>query len=504
MNSHDLFLSHNSMFSAFRSIVCLVTLLALGLTPAAPRLHAQELIQLPDFGDSSGRMMTPTQEQALGQAFFRSLHSQVKINQDPEIEQFIESLGSRLAAHADNPGQPFHFFVVLDPAINAFAGPGGYVGINAGLVLETRSESELASVVAHEIAHVTQRHLMRAFETASRMALPTAAAMLAAILIGTQSPEAGQAALIAAQAGAMQHRIDFTRDNEQEADRVGMHILSRTDFDPRGMPVFFERLQRASRYYGEGPPEFLRTHPVTVSRIADSRGRAEKYPFRQYPDSLGYLLFKAKLRVMTAKRPRDASDHFRATLDQGTALQKSASQYGLGLALLAASRANQAQTVLQELAGRHPGQPQFVNALAKSRLEVGRTTEALALYAEAMDVFPGNRAVMLDYTKALLKTKHYEKARGLLRDYSRGHPPSSEIYQLLAETTGKIGKKAEAHRYLAEYYYAIGRTESAITQAEIGIKAAKGNFYLTAILEERLKRYIAEKDEEEKGEKWPH
>jgi len=493
------------MFSALRSAIAATAITALGLTPVGGAPRAQDLIRLPDIGDSSGRMITPTQERELGQAFFRSLHTQLKINQDPEIEQFIESLGGRLAAHADNPRQPFHFFVVLDPAINAFAGPGGYIGVNAGLVIETESESELASVVSHEIAHVTQRHLMRAFESASRMSLPTAAAMLAAILIGTQSPEAGQAALIAAQAGAMQQRIDFTRDNEQEADRVGMHILSRTDFDPRGMPAFFERLQRASRYYGEGPPEFLRTHPVTVSRIADSRGRAEKYPFRQYSDSLGYLLFKAKLRVMAAKRPIDAVNHFRATRNQGTADQKAASQYGFGLALLAASQLDQAQTVFQDLAGRRPEQPQFVNALAKSKLEAGRTREALALYSEAMDYFPGNRAIMLDYTKALLKTKHYKQARKLLRDYSRSHPPTAEIYQLLAETTGNLGKKAEAHRYLAEYYYAIGQTEAAITQAEIGIKAAKGNFYLTAILEERLKRFTTEKEEEEeKGDKWPH
>ena len=492
------------MFSAFRSAVVAAAIAALGLTPAGNAPHAQDTIRLPDIGDSSGSVITPTQEQELGQAFFRNLHTQLKINQDPEIEQFIQSLGGRLAAHSDNPGQPFYFFVVLESAINAFAGPGGYIGVNSGLVTVTESESELASVLSHEIAHVTQRHLTRAFESASRMSLPMAAAMLAAILIGTQSAQLGQAALIAAQAGSMQQRIDFTRSDEQEADRVGMHILSRTNFDPRGMPAFFERLQRASRYYGDGPPEFLRTHPVTVSRIADSRGRAEKYPFRQYTDSLGYLLFKAKLRVMTAKRPIDAVNHFRATLDQGTAVQKAASQYGFGLALLAASRLDQAQAVFQDLAGHRPEQPQFVNALAKSKLEAGRTREALALYSEAMDYFPDNRAIMLDYTKALLKTKHYDRARSLLRDYSRSHPPTAEIYQLLAEATGNLGKKAEAHRYLAEYYYAIGQTESAITQTEIGIKAAKGNFYLTAILEERLKRYKTEKEEEEKDNKRPH
>ena len=203
-------------------------------------IQAQEpgKIKLPDMGDSAGTLISPIEEKKLGDAFFRNLHSEIKINNDPEIQQYIQAIGQRLVTNSDTPGSPFHFFVVIDKSINAFAGPGGYIGINSGLLITTESESEMASVMAHEVAHVTQRHLYRAFEAASQLSLPTAAAMLAAILLGTQNAELGLAALTAIQAGSIQLQINFTRSNEQEADRIGMQTLVRSDFNPRSMPVF--------------------------------------------------------------------------------------------------------------------------------------------------------------------------------------------------------------------------------------------------------------------------
>ena len=216
-----------------------------------------EQIELPDLGDSSGTLISPIEEKELGEAFFRSLHRQILISQDSEVQHYIQTIGQQLVVNSDLPTNPFQFFVVLDNQINAFAGPGGYIGINSGLLLLTESESELASVMAHEVAHVTQRHLYRAYEAASRLSIPTAAATIAAILIGTQDPALGQAALIAIQAGSVQFQIDFTRDNEMEADRVGMKTLAKSNYNPRSMPTFFERLQESTRYYGQNIPEFL-------------------------------------------------------------------------------------------------------------------------------------------------------------------------------------------------------------------------------------------------------
>ncbi|MCI0733277.1 MAG: M48 family metalloprotease [Methylococcaceae bacterium] len=445
-------------------------------------------------------MLTPTQEQELGAAFFRSLHGNIRINQDLEIDDYIESLGERLAVNSDNPLQPFHFFVVIDPAINAFAGPGGYIGVNSGLISTTESESELASVVAHEIGHVTQRHLYRAFEAARRLTIPSAAALLAAILIGTQSAELGQAAIIAAQAGSAQYQIDFTRDNEQEADRVGMQNLARSNFDPRAMPSFFERLDRSSRYYGEGPPEFLRTHPVTASRVSDTRGRAEKFPYRQYPDSTGYLLMKAKLIVLTEIKPSQTIRYFESRLERGTDTQKAVARYGYGLAMAAGGQFAQARPILQALMSENPEQAAFINALARIESESGNIEAALKLYTDAIEKFPGNRAVMMDYGVTLLQAEKYERARKLLSDYLRDHKPTPDIYGLLSRAYGNLGQRAQSHRFLAESYYLSGQTEPAIKHARFALENSEGNHYLTALLEDRLKVFVTEEEERKQQE----
>ena len=217
----------------------IILAISLVLFPVLP--HAVEInkIELPDMGDSSGTLISPAEEKEFGEEFFRSLHSQITINEDAEIQEYIQSMGRKLAANSDNPSHPFHFFVVMENDINAFAGPGGYIGVNSGLILITEAESELASVVAHEISHITQRHLFRAAEASSRLSIPTAAGMLGAILLGTRSAAMGQAAIMAIMGGSVQFQINFTRENEAEADRVGMQTLAATHFDPRSMPTFF-------------------------------------------------------------------------------------------------------------------------------------------------------------------------------------------------------------------------------------------------------------------------
>jgi predicted Zn-dependent protease len=465
-----------------------------------PFKQNQKTIELPEIGDPTGTLFTPLQEKELGEAFFRSLHSEVEVNEDPEISDYIQGIGQKLAGNSDNPSQVFHFFVVTDPSINAFAGPGGYIGINSGLILTSEAESELASVLAHEIAHVTQRHLYQAFQAAGRLALPTAAAMLAAILLGAKTGNAqlGQAAVIAAQAASTQYQINFTRDNEAEADRVGMQILSRSEFDPRSMPTFFERLQQSTRFAGRHLPEFLLTHPVTVSRIADTRGRAETFPYRQYPDSFLYQIIRAKLRVQTARNPREALDYFQAVSGQGTRQQQDVARYGLALALVAANRFPEGRKILEDLALRYADQSHFINALAYVAAEMKDYADALKLHEMALQRFPGNRAVTLNYIKALLATGRAQEARKLLHDYAQRQPPTAEVYNLLAQTHSALKQEAESHRYLAEHYYARGQTRAAILQLKIARKAAGDNFYINAVIDERLRQFMEEEAERKK------
>jgi len=453
-------------------------------------------INLPDMGDSAGALITPTQEKELGEAFFRKLNAQLKISQDPEIQQYIQAIGHHLVENSDAPGKPFYFFVVLDNAINAFAGPGGYIGVNSGLILITESESELASVMAHEIAHVTQRHLYRAFEAAKQLSIPRAAAMLAAILLGTQSPEMGLAALTAIQAGSAQFQIDFTRDNEQEADRIGMQTLVQSHYDPRSMPIFFERLQQSSRYYGKGIPEFLRTHPVTASRIADTRGRAEKYPYRQYPDSLPYQLSKAKLKVLTiANEDADVYHYFFVRRLQGTREQRAVARYGLGLIYTRRQQFQKADQIFSQLVNEFPSQAHYLTALARNALEARQYTKALKRYLRARKNFPGNKTVEVEYISTLLKTGQPKIAYRELQSMHFGKLNQPLYYRLLAQIHGALKEYAKSHRFLAEFYYASGNTPAAITQIKLAQKSIDLNFYLAAILDERLQFFNQEEQQ---------
>jgi len=443
-------------------------------------------IELPDLGDSSGTLLTPVEEKELGEAFFRSLHSQIEISQDPEIQEYIQAIGEKLVANSDLPNQRFHFFVVMENDVNAFAGPGGYIGVNSGLILITEEESELASVMGHEIAHVTQRHLYRAAEAQGRLSIPSMAATLAAILLGTQSPMAGQAAIMAIQAGSVQFQIDFTRANEEEADRVGMQTLAASHFDPRSMPTFFERLQQASRYLGNNIPEFLRTHPVTTARISDSRGRAETYPYKQYPDSLAYQLAKAKLRVLTVTHKAEAAQYFKSRLQQGTEEQRMVDQYGLALSETALEKFKEAEAILQSLVQKYPDQPQYATALARNAQEQNDFPTALKRYQKLAAKYPENQEVKLQYISALLKTNQVDAAKNNLQALSEETKSQPVYWEILSEIYSKLNQPAESHRYIAEYYYATGQIREAIMQIHLAQKSKGVDAYLAAILEERL------------------
>lgn len=459
-----------------------------GLMIAPIPIYALELnkIELPDMGDSAGALISPAEEKQYGEAFFRSLHSQVEINQDSEVQDYIQTIGEKLVANSDTPSYPFHFFVVLENDINAFAGPGGYIGVNSGLILMTEAESELASVMAHEIAHVTQRHLYRSYESSSRLSIPMAAATLGAILLGTQSAAAGQAAIMAIQAGSVQFQIDFTREHEAEADRVGMQTLSNSTYDPRSMPTFFERLQQSTRYAGQNIPEFLRTHPVTASRISDSRGRADNYPYKQYPDSLTYQLIKTKLHVLLSKNDNEIHAILQARLNQGLAEQRTVAQYGLGLLALKTQNFVEAETIFQGLIKNNPEQSHYAAALARTALESSNYKLALTRYQKLTAQFPDNHAMKLEYVSALLKTGDPNTAKNLLLSLPLKTQKLPVFSQLLAQTYGDLNQPAESHRYLADYYFAIGETQQAILQLRLAQQIRGISPQMMAILREKL------------------
>lgn len=457
-----------------------------------PTLWAENRIKLPDMGDSAGAIVTPELEKKLGEGFIRSIRRHVPLVEDPLINEYIQNIGHQIASRSEMPNRPFHFFVVEDNAINAFAGPGGYIGVNTGLITTTESESELASVLAHEVGHVTQRHLQRAIESASQMAAPTAAAMLAALALGLALPGVGPAALIAVQAGQVQQQINFTRSHEAEADRAGIQNLADAGFDPRSMPTFFGRLQSASQYYGQNIPEILLTHPAPVSRISDTAARAEEYPYRQVNSSLGYLLTRSALRVKA--QPVIQDDFFKTLATeagQGTAEQQAAGQYALGLAQRSMGRHQASLATFKQLVQTYPDEIWFALAYAGQLKETGQGAAALALLAETERKFPERRPVTLYYAEMLLGMGQDKAALTRLERDLKQNGPTLFTYDLLAVASGRLGQHAEGFRYRAEYLYLLGLTKDAITQLKQAALAVKDDPYLSSAIEER-KRQLEE------------
>lgn len=446
-------------------------------------------IALPEIGDSAGALISPQQEYRIGQSFYWRIQQSTDLIDDPEVNSYLQSLGYRLVAESASPHLSFTFFMVPALSVNAFAAPGGFIGTHSGLVLASESEDELASVLAHEIAHVTQRHLLRGFEKQKNLSVPMTAATIAAALLVAVSPKAGSAALMAVQAGGVQMQIDNTRAHEKEADNLGMQNLVRSGFDAHAMPSFFERLQKESRFYtGNAVPEFLRTHPVTSNRIAEARGRAATYPLqRQLSDPLQFYLIREKLRVMTVNNIGDLSQLYAETLKTGNSLNLTATRYGYSLALLKLGEYTKARKQLQILIDEDNDRLSYQLALAEIEIAVGRLPVALAIYEEDQRLYPDDQALSLMQVKALLKANLPEQAIKILHRQLELGNPSQVLYQQLAQAESALGHKSQSHSWLAEYYFSAGRITQATDQLRLAAKFAERDEYLLAKITARLR-----------------
>jgi predicted Zn-dependent protease len=461
---------------------------------------AQEAINLPDIGDSAGAIISPEQERKLGEGFMRMLRHQAPIVTDEEVEDYIQKLGHSLSDRSDYYGE-FFFFVIDSGAINAFAVPGGFVAFHTGLILETQSEAELASVVGHEISHVTQRHGARMIEAASNMSLPSMAAMVGAILLAIANPQAGAAALMATQAAAQQHQINFTRGNEKEADSIGLRLMSDAGYDTEKMAVFFERMQRASRYTDPAYiPEYLRTHPITINRIAEARSRAETVkPVIVREDNYQYHLIKAKLRVRAESDPAQALNIFEAELASGHSPHEEVSRYGYALALIETGAYERARHELLKLVAEYPTLVSFRLAQGQLEQRARDYSASLELYRTAYAMEPENRAAVYGYINALLLEKQAAEAKALLRGYGLSDRRDPKYYKLLAEAENQLGEIANGHHSLAEYYLSVGEFPHAAEQLRLARSTPNLSNYqrqkIIARLEEVEDTIVALEDE---------
>lgn len=450
---------------------------------------------LPDMGQPGGAALPVAKERELGAQMMREIRRHLPLIDEPEIAEYVQDLGERLAVHGDNPGFDFRFFVIDDPRINAFAMPGGHIGLHSGLIRETRTESELGGVVAHEIAHVTQRHIARNYAQAQRLNLQTAAAILAAILVGSQNPQAGSAAAMAGIAAPIQQQLSYSREYEREADRVGVRIMAAGGLDPEGMPQFFERLAEASQY-AENPPEYLSTHPLTSRRLTETRDLAARHAGGRVFESGDHAYVRARLRVRHEDTARAAVSRLRDDLRRAdNPSDRFGAQYGLALALARAERFDEARSVLEGLELQQGERLLVLLLRAEIERAAGNTDEALEVFEHAGSIYPTHAARLQRHAETLIEVERPDDARRLLAPHTRLNGGNPQLLRLLAEAAHSAGHEAEGHLALARYYRARGEFNDAMRQLDNAIRTTdEGGRYRRAQAEALRDRWQEDRD----------
>lgn len=446
---------------------------------------------LPDLGDVSQTVLTPLQERQIGQQSMLQIRASKQFLDDAEINDYLNQLGSKLVENSAEPGLGFEFFAINDYNINAFAMPGGFIGVNTGLLLTVQSESELAAVLSHEIAHVTQHHLARMIAGQQGEGLATMAAIAIAILAARTNPQATEAAIVSVQARAMQKQLDFTRTHEQEADRIGLDILQKSNFNTHAMPEFLNRLQRATRLLEGNAPTYLRTHPITSDRIADIENRVQKQPYRLVPDGLDFQLARTKL-IAAQKTAADAIAYFSDALGSQKHGNPVVQRYGLVGALLRNNEIGRAARELETLRKLAKSNPAARNSAMLETLagQVKRAEKnpaaAMEFYLTAVQSFPQHRALIYDYADLLLQNDQAETAVKLLTAQLARHSSDTTLYDLQARAYAMQGKTLEQHQAQAYSYAWQGNLYAALAQLELA-KQAGGSFYQLSTIESDLR-----------------
>jgi len=475
-----------SIFPAFASSWRALQLIF--LSALIPFNSSAQQIELPEIGGSGAASVTPTEEYETGKAVMRNIRRAGGVLDDPLVHEYINNLGYSLIANSDSSMKNFYFFMVNDSQINAFALPGGFIGVNYGLLLATESESELASVLAHEIAHITQRHHARAYEQGKKSNIPAMAALLAAIILGGNNYQVGEAALATMAASSIQNKLDFTRANEKEADYIGIALLSKSGYDPFSMASFFEKLAKNSRLYGKSAPEFLRTHPVSKNRVADARSRARTLPRHPQKSQKTYLLIRSRLRVLTSHDKRKTLSYFRKNLAAKDYLDPDAENYGYALSLIENKKFEQARKILNKLLKTEPHRIAYLLAQANLETHARNYKKAEDLFRASLAIYPDNLPIIQSYVQMLLKAQHYKHARQILRDYLRTDRSEPIPYKLLAKAENKLGHTADANAARGEYFYLNGQPHKALSQLQDALRTKGLSFYDSARIESRIQQ----------------
>ncbi|WP_371372579.1 M48 family metalloprotease [Thalassotalea aquiviva] len=450
--------------------------------------------KLPEIGTSAVSTLSLDKEERYGDAMMRSLRASQPIVQDPVLIEYINHLGNSLVLNANDVHYKFRFFILNNQEINAFAFFGGHIGIHTGLITLADNESELASVLAHEISHVTQRHLARKMEAQSRTAPMSLAGMISGVLVSLVNPEAGFAILNTSIAAGQQASINYTRINEKEADRVGIRLLALSGFDPNGAPEFFRKM--ASKYrYSSKPPAMLLTHPLPESRIADARNRAQSLPQKLLPPSLDFELAKARIRARYEGDPSDNVKIFLSELAKKHYQIEQAAVYGLAMSYFEDKQYQQAELTLEPLLEQDPQNLFYVDLMTDIHLQQKHYQQALTMLSKLNLLMPNNQVVTLNYANAALQADQLDLASQLLQDFIIVQGDNFIAHDLLSDVYKKQKKDAQMHSSRAEVYALMGVYPKAIDELQTGLNHTEQHSVMYKRLKARILQFQAQEKE---------
>lgn len=460
------------------------------LSSLAPTAFAQS--ELPTLGDRISGIISLDEEYRMGREFLKSVRRTTSTISDPLINDFVVNFTHDLAVHSDLQDYRLAFIVIDSQALNAFATPGGVIGVNGGLFLNAETEDEFASVIAHEIAHVSQRHFARSVEDAQRRRIPELATLLASIILMGTGSDAGPAAVMAAQGRSIENQLRFSRQNEAEADRIGLRTMVNAGYDPEGMANLFDRLMDLSRFSSR-PPEFLLSHPLTESRISDARSRATRIPFRNTPDSTTkeYNLMRARIEEHYKANKTDAIAEFSRRVNQAEAqAEEDVARYALALAYSSDNQHEKALEEIDTLLARQSNRITYLVSRAEILIDARRADEAYHFLQRPLLVNPDNYPLLMTRADSLIAQRNYTEAVAVLDKMAQLRPEDHNLWYLIAETQGQAGDISKVHQARAEYFMLVGDYRSAREQIRyaLRIEEDKGsNFPLISRLRQKLK-----------------
>jgi predicted Zn-dependent protease len=473
----------------------------------------QQTLVLPELGDSSSISLSPSDERQLGERIMREIRRDPDYSNDLVFYDYLNTIGQALVRAAKKDGVPgldgsgtslinFELFGVRDRSINAFALPGGFIGVHTGLIVSAESESELASVLGHEIGHVTQKHIARMYGQQGTNSMIALASIFLAVIAASRNPNAAQGIAMGGQALAIQNQLSYSRDAEREADRVGFQILQSGGFDVQGMPDFFQRMQRANSIMESGVPGYVRSHPLTTDRIADMQDRVRGLPSKKVASSIEFYLLKARSRLIqisSSSNYPELKQYFESLARKPDLSKQLEGHYGLTLLSMKQGRLSDAdsqlqktRTILQSLVSQGSPIQKYSLAIESTSIDLmmanSQYEAALKQLALVKSIYPSSRALGVTTINAQLKTKQYEQAITWLKNQSRSRPDETLWWSLLAQVYFQSGKKALHHSALAEKYVTEGAWVGAIEQMKLAKIAGDADFYQISEIDARARQ----------------